>query len=584
MNAKRLTVLLVILALLVSMLAACGEKKEEEQAATTPSTETEETSAVNFFGKDSASDPDIEATILAIEVANPAYPENNTRDDNVWSRYYKETLGVTLVNKEVVPEAQATEKINALIGTNDLPDLLKLGTPEFNTAASNDQLADLTEVYEKYASPLTKKILSADGGIALGTATVGGKLMGIPLAENSTNATNVLWIRKDWLEANGLQIPTTTAGLKEVAKVFKQKYGVGIPVTAKADLNSFNGIFNSFNVFPGWVKDANGQLVNGMTTDNAKNAVKYLNELYKEGLIPKEFASDDNIYAPLSNNQAGIFYFAWWAPYWPIINAVNLTDENGNKVPQKDADGNEIKNAEGQVQYVQTQVADWVPAYIPSGSADGSKVKLNGTGKPGLYWAVSADFEQPEILIKMLNQFYEKFAGEQATADAEKFISGPNGENYWQFAFPYNWDINKDIPNYEAYLSAIASRDETKLQPGGDFGKAVRYTQFKDVLAYLDGDRTLPKWQAYAAFGPNSAHTIYVDAIKNSNLQVGDYFGPSSPTEVELGGELSKIVLEEYVKMITSKGDLDAQFAAFVKKWNDAGGAKVTEEVNAYKK
>ncbi len=590
---KNVLIIFSVFVMIALIFSACSKDSNNNDSVTTDqpsssSTNTESNkendtaSNINFFGKDSPDDPDITATLLAIELANPNYPAGNNRDDNVWTRYYKETLGLTLVNKEVVPEAQQREKINALIGTNDLPDLMKLETAEFNTAADFDLLHDLTEVYEKYASPLTKKILSSDGGISLNTATVNGKLMGIPLSSNTTGASNVLWIRQDWLNDNGLQIPTTTEELKNVATIFKNKYGMGIPVTAKENLNSFQGLLNSFNVYPSWVRDNNGKLVNGYTTDNAKSALKFLNQLYQEGLIPQEFASDDNITAPLANNQAGIFYWAWWAAYWPTINAGPILDANGEKVPQLDAAGEVIKDSEGNIRYSEEQTADWVAAYIPSGLPNGEQVRLNGSGKPGVYWAVSADFEHPEVLIKMLNQFYEKYAGEQAASDADTFIQGPNDENYWQFAFPFNWDINKDVQNVKAFMEAVESRDESKLEPGGDFGRAIRYTQYKDIIAYLDGERTLNKWQAYSAFGPESAHNIYVEAIENDNLNLGDYFGPTPPTEIEIGGELSKIVLEEYVKMIISKGDLDAEFAAFVDRWNKAGGAQVTKEVNEF--
>ena len=66
-------------------------------------------------------------------------------------------------------------------------------------------IEDLTDVYEQYASTLTKRVLSEEGDGPFEPATIDGKLMGIPQTSSSIEDADLLWIRTDWLHRLGLK-------------------------------------------------------------------------------------------------------------------------------------------------------------------------------------------------------------------------------------------------------------------------------------------------------------------------------------------------------------------------------------------
>ncbi|PAF13043.1 hypothetical protein CHH61_24855, partial [Shouchella clausii] len=72
------------------------------------------------------------------------------------------------------------QKVSLAIASNDLPDAMIVGPVELRQMYEAGQLADLTEVYEQYASPAIKRILESTNGLAKESVTFDGKMMAIP--------------------------------------------------------------------------------------------------------------------------------------------------------------------------------------------------------------------------------------------------------------------------------------------------------------------------------------------------------------------------------------------------------------------
>ena len=98
----------------------------------------------------------------------------------------------------------------------------------FDSAVEAGQLADLTEFYEKLASPTLKRLIESNDGLYKNLGTVDGKLYGTPEPKSDIEGIPILWIRKDWVEIcgwtnaeGGLQ-PQTYEELEDLLYSFKE--------------------------------------------------------------------------------------------------------------------------------------------------------------------------------------------------------------------------------------------------------------------------------------------------------------------------------------------------------------------------
>ena len=86
--------------------------------------------------------------------------------------------------------------------------------------AQTGVIADITDLYEKYASDELKEYVGVDDGQSMNAITLDGKIYGLPMMGNGYDEVPVMFIRQDWLDNLGLKMPTTIEELKEVARAF----------------------------------------------------------------------------------------------------------------------------------------------------------------------------------------------------------------------------------------------------------------------------------------------------------------------------------------------------------------------------
>lgn len=144
-------------------------------------------------------------------------------DKNSVYEAYEKDIGVKITNQWVAADAnQYKEKLKIAIASNDIPDLMLVDATQLQQLIEADMIMDLTSVYDKAASPETKKFMKMDGGIQMKSATFGGKLMAIPRTSNPFYA-QFLYVRTDWLKKLSLPEPKTMQDLMTIAEAFKTK-------------------------------------------------------------------------------------------------------------------------------------------------------------------------------------------------------------------------------------------------------------------------------------------------------------------------------------------------------------------------
>ena len=110
-----------------------------------------------------------------------------------------------------VEQDEGLQKYNLAIASNELPDFMEtVPLQVYSELLENDLLEDITDVYEEVAHPIwLKEAMNFSDGVAWRLAEVNGRKMGLPYIEQAAQNDKLLWLRQDWLEAVGLDAPTT---------------------------------------------------------------------------------------------------------------------------------------------------------------------------------------------------------------------------------------------------------------------------------------------------------------------------------------------------------------------------------------
>ena len=228
-------------------------------------------------------------------------------DDNVWTRAYKDQLGINLDYIWTAPDDDYATKWNVSITAGDIPDVAIVPESIYTQLLEGGYVEDMTEYYENYASDTYKAAVEADGGICMSYVTQDGRIMGLPHPGATPDNLEFLYIRQDWLDELGLPVPKTLDELLDTARAF-QEAGLGgentIGMAASGDLEEISigdlgGIFEAYGVHRNiWVEDEDGNLVFGDVQPEVKEVLQTLQDMYKEGRPPSRLPPRSSLQAP----------------------------------------------------------------------------------------------------------------------------------------------------------------------------------------------------------------------------------------------------------------------------------------------
>lgn len=146
--------------------------------------------------------------------------------DNRWIKLYREKVNVNA--EYALDNASGTDYGQQLLlamTAGELPDVFLISDLSMlNQMAEAGVIMDLTEIWQANANETLGKLVEAEGTAIYGASMVDGKLYAIPQKMPSTNEYDHLWVRRDWLKEQGLEMPKTMADVKNIAKVFKENY------------------------------------------------------------------------------------------------------------------------------------------------------------------------------------------------------------------------------------------------------------------------------------------------------------------------------------------------------------------------
>jgi putative aldouronate transport system substrate-binding protein len=554
------TLFLASILSLATVLTACND----QSGSTSKGQEnTGKNDAVNTVNADPLGkyDPPIEVSFVR-NLSNVV--ENNvlgvlkgeTLEDNRWSRAYKDQLGINIkynwVVKGDVTSDQYLQKINVTLASGDLPDVIPVNATQLKQLADSDQIEDMTELYKKYATPLTKEVMSQEGTSPFDAATFDGKLMAIPQLEASIERAMFIWIRTDWLQKLGLQPPKTMADVLAISKAFteqdpdgngkKDTYGLAITKTLWGGAMGLEGFMAGYNAHPNmWLEDASGKLVYGGLQPEVKKALQALQSMTKNGEIDKEFGIKDGgkVSENIAAGQIGMEFGEQWNSIYPL-------QLNKNNNPN----------------------AQWQAFPIVSETGNTPKVPLKFSTTR--FFAVKKGAKHPEAVIKLFNLHLEKNWGK--TAEFDKYYAPPEAESVWQLSPVTPYPAKKNVEAFRAIDAARKAGDTAKLT-----GEA------KTIQSKLDSFASGSKegfalWGWERIYGKEGSMGVVDQYDKNNQFLMEKFVGSPTPTMVERKTTLDKLQTEVFVKIIL--GQSIDEFDKFVEDWNKLGGDKMTKEVN----
>lgn len=494
-------------------------------------------------------------------VNNSNMPENDTYTDNAYTRYIKSVINVQNVDAFEANDSQYDTNVSMAISMGSLPDIMVVSSQdEVEQLVGAGLIEDLTESYNNCISDRIRKMYESYGDSLKDMVTYDGKIMALP-ETNITDGPNLVWLRKDWMDKLGLSEPHTIDDVVNIVKHFISEdpgnnrvdtsgkpntvgLAVDTDVTGECGYSSeflLDIIFACFGAYPKqWIMNDDGEIVYGSVTDEAKEALSYINSLYNQGVIDNDFLlrTSTNICELIENGLCGSFFGPWWAPNNPLANAVSRNPD-----------------------------ANWQP-YLIATDSDGT-TSYHSQNPCYKYVVVRKGYEHPEIAAKMISVMFDKVRFD--CTDSEEF------KNYYQLnveptarPLSINVDYNNALSicyrNIDATISGRKNPDSLELLERSFYDACSEYIK--------NANKTSTQWAAYMS------RIKACSLIAQDNIKVVDslYF-KTTDTMKSHWWRLKAKEKEAYLKIISGEEDI-SYFDTFVKEWNEQGGQIITSEVS----
>lgn len=552
--------MLIVAMVGVVVISGCSSSKDSKktvEGTTSPSSTSSSTPKVadDPFGK---YNPPIEVTTVRNVNASFKYENDETIDKNVWTTIFENELGIKLKNVWSVDGAQFAQKQNVTIASGDLPDFMQVDKVTLFRLIEAGSIEDLTKAYDRFASPFTKNVLQKDGGAALKSVTIDGKLMAIPQTDPNGGVSqgNLLWVRTDWLKTLNLPEPKTIDDVINIADAFlnkdpdgngkKDTGGLGVNNLLFQDPGTLAGFFNGFHAYPAsphiWIKNDAGKLVFGPVQPQMKTALQKLQEMYAKGIIDKEFGTKpwQKVAEDVGAGKIGILYG-------------NIAD------PAFVQKNNRTNNPK----------AEWKP--FPIVSSDGRPALVVAGPTAFNYYVVKKGSAHPEAPVKLLNVFLKKFMDTDYAGAKNPFAINPEtGINKSLYAPVQVSPVDLNITAHLQVLDSLKSGDGSKL----GFPANIH---FKRITSFRNGDDTA--WFGEKMMGPEGSFSIINQYMKQKSYVSNEFTGAPTPTMQEKEATFKKMIEEMVTKIIMGAAPI-SDFDKFVTDWKKLGGDQIEKEVN----
>ncbi|NBD25476.1 extracellular solute-binding protein [Paenibacillus glycinis] len=454
------------------------------------------------------------------------------------------------LNIKIVPEMvdvqQYKTKLNLKMSSGDIPDVTRIDfADDFQKYAQQGAFVDLTDMINETDTPNILREVSPE---VFEQAKVNGKIYGIPYQGGP--GAGYRWdlvMRKDYIDAVGATVPKTLDEYYNLLKKIKAEKPDVIPLggytaqigEVKFANNSFDNIFGAFGVTPGYFTQTDGKFSSYDIDPKMREALLFLQKMYGEGLIDKEFATikEEQLRAKLYSGKL----FSWMG-WWSTASDYDTQIETNEliKSGKLAADGSLPNQAEEPYKYL--ALTDSLVG--PDGTA------VAPTGAPFSQMnAISAKTKDPKKVLQII---------EDSLAPENELLTvwGIEGEDY-------------NIVDGKLKTNPTFVDPKTQQDKNGNF---------RGIQSYLFAPG-LNGWPRYLESLPLRFSESLGVAI-NNKFQIADASNYlESPTKIAKMVELNTMRDSVFTQIIMG-GDI-SKFDDFVKKWKSQGGDQIISELEA---
>lgn len=532
----------------LTMLSGCGDSNKREEAVL-----NDEGNIVVRIGQQIQ--------------PNSKFPEGDSYEENAYRRLIEEKLGAKI---ETAFEANGDDyerQVSLAIASGELPDIMTVSINELVELAENDLIEDLSQVYEENASNRIKEIYKSFDNVQLEAAKVDGKLMGLPGVVNDFGP-NLIWIRQDWVDNLNIDIDSdgnkviNLKELEQVAQEFIDKdpgksgkmQGLAFANWLSSDSHggsafTANAILNSFGAYPKIYLNKDNEIVYGSNTDEMKEGLSYLNDLFERGLLDQQFGTRtfDDITAMMINNEIGILTGPWHLSDWNLVQGRTTNKE-----------------------------ANWVPYAI-----ENEQGKVSGVQKPGVgsFVVVRKGFSNPELAVKIINLIYDEVPNSENLKDEFPEMYEYAKQSVDGSARPMNIELFNNLSEItDAVESVKAAKGEISIDEVSSFVIKNNAEKIQNYLEKeIESDPT--DWAVYAS------RLLALNNVMNGVREAGIYeevspvvYFKTLEASERNGAQISKLEEETFIKFITGEESLE-NFDIYKNNWNSQGGEEILKEM-----
>lgn len=344
---------------------------------------------------------------------------------------------VTLESSVSQSSSDETTAFNLMLSSGKLADIISYKQmSDLEKLGHDGGLIPLNDLIDEHA-PHLKKVLEENEEFRKIATSEDGNIYVIPKLQTITVAEGD-FIRMDWLEKLGLEVPNTVDELYTVLKAFREQDPNGngqkdeIPFFSRQGTKSFNDVLNLWDAHEDfYVRD--GKITFGPMEEEFKLAIENAIKWYSEDLIdPEWFTRGSNARDILLGANQGGYCNDWFS-----------------------------SNAE-----YNDKLADTIPgfSFLPIAPVENQKgqriAHTSRVGNPG--WGISSQCKDPVAAIKYFDFWF---------TDAGNALI-----NYGIEGVTYTRDENGNIQ----YTDAIMKTDKTALSELRNYGVQYRIGMIQD--------------------------------------------------------------------------------------------------------
>lgn len=460
-----------------------------------------------------------EVSLLALSYSPPPTP----KDDNQYWQELEKRLGVTW-NADLVPIDSYGERISTTFAGGDLPDLFYLlpGTtrPIIYEAIQQGAFADLTDIFTSDRINDYPNI-AAYPSYLWDAVRIDGRIWGVPKPVLRNN--DPTFYRKDWGDQLGFADLTDAKVVHDMLVAMSKEDPDGNGSDDTYGFAPYGGGWNAFIVNQmfkvpyGWKLEDDGTLTNAMETDEYRQSLEYIVQLYKDGAYHPDSANLNVTQATdlLLGGRTGMATNGFAAVFGP----------SGYRTKIKEV------------------VPDAVlePIVMP-GAEGGEGVSYQTPGFFG-FTAISAEAAQDEDrldeLLRIVNYLVAPFGSEEYTF----LVYGIPGVH------------SEELPEGGYSLTEQGTADRS----------ALVYPFLSENYFYYAGQ---PDEAVFA-----QKHNEAMAKVAVSNPTAGLY----SPTNGEKGAELTQYTADTVTEIVTGRASID-KLDEMISQWRERGGDQIRQE------